>query len=97
MLKQGNGTIVFTGGGLALDPTGWLEASSLAIGKAGVRSLAMTLNKELAPKGVHVGTITIAGAIDADKSFSPERIADAYWAFFADVSNTKPAELIFRG
>lgn len=97
MLQRKKGSIVFTGGGLALDPTGWLEASSLAIGKAGIRSLAMSLNKELSPKGVHVGTVTIAGTIAPDTSFSPERIADAYWAFAADASQAKPAELIYRG
>lgn len=97
MLKEGKGSIVFTGGGLALDPTGWLEAASLAIGKAGLRSLAMSLNKELSPTGVHVGTVTIAGAIVPGTSFSPERIADAYWAFVMDASKAKPAEQVFRG
>ncbi len=97
MLKDGKGSIVFTGGGLALDPTGWLEASSLALGKAAVRSLAMTLNKEIGPKGVHVGTVTIAGAIAPNTPFAPERIAEAYWAFVADSAMTKPAEVIFRG
>ena len=97
MLKQGKGSIVFTGGGLALDPTGWLEAASLAIGKAGIRSLAMTLNKELSPKGIHAGTVTIAGAIASGTLFSPERISDAYWAFAADASQAKPAELVYRG
>lgn len=97
MLKQGKGSIVFTGGGLALDPTGWLDAASLAIGKAGIRSLAMTLNKELSPKGVHAGTVTIAGAIASGTPFSPARIADAYWEFVADALQAKPAELIFGG
>lgn len=95
MIERRMGRIVLTGGGLALDPTGWLEAASLAIGKAGVRSLAQTLNKELVPSGVHAGTITIAGTIGDGAAFSPARIAEAYWAFVHDVS--MPAELIYRG
>jgi NAD(P)-dependent dehydrogenase (short-subunit alcohol dehydrogenase family) len=97
MLTQGHGSIVFTGGGLSLDPTGWLQAASLAIGKAAIRSLAITLNKELSPEGIHVGTVTIAGQIQPGTRFSPERIADAYWDFVADAAAARPAELIFRG
>lgn len=95
MIERRSGRIVFTGGGLALDPTGWLEAASLAIGKSGVRSLAQALNKQLAPSGVHAGTITIAGAIAEGTAFSAARIAEAYWAFSHDTS--MPAELIYRG
>jgi short-subunit dehydrogenase len=97
MIERGRGSIVFTGGGLALDPTGWLPAASLAIGKAGIRSLSQTLNEEMAPKGVHVGTVTIAGAIEPGTAFSPGKIADAYWAFVADASKTKTAEFVFKG
>ena len=95
MVERGKGSIVFTGGGLALEPTGWLQAASLAIGKAGVRSLAQTLNKQLAPSGGHAGTVTIAGAIVDGTAFSPDRIAEAYWAFTHDTS--LPAELVYRG
>jgi len=71
MLAAGRGTILFTGGGLALDPTGWLPAASLAIGKAGLRSLAFTLHAELAPRGVHAGTVTVAGMIRPGTAFDP--------------------------
>ena len=77
MLAAGRGTILFTGGGLALDPTGWLAATSLAVGKAGLRSLALSLHAELAPCGVHVGTVTVAGQIQPGTGFDPDRIADA--------------------
>ena len=56
MRAAGRGSILLTGGGLALDPTGWLPAASLAVGKAGLRSLAFSMHKELAPEGIHVGT-----------------------------------------
>jgi NAD(P)-dependent dehydrogenase (short-subunit alcohol dehydrogenase family) len=97
MLGRGRGTVLFTGGGLALDPTGWLDAASLAVGKAGLRSLALTLNKELASKGVHVGTVTVAGAIQPGTAFAPERIAEAFWRMHQDPAGDKPAEVVFTG
>jgi NAD(P)-dependent dehydrogenase (short-subunit alcohol dehydrogenase family) len=46
------GTILLTGGGLALEPEP--SFSSLAVGKAGMRSLAFSLHKELSPFHIHV-------------------------------------------
>ncbi len=97
MRAAGKGSILFTGGGLALDPTGWLPAASLAIGKAGLRSLAMTLHAELAPAGIHSGTVTIAGAVAPGTPFDPDRIADAFWDLHQDPPGAFRAELIFRG
>ncbi|MBR0655521.1 SDR family NAD(P)-dependent oxidoreductase [Plastoroseomonas arctica] len=91
------GTILFTGGGLALDPTGWLPAASLAIGKAGLRSLAQTLHAELAPQNIHAGTVTIAGTVAAGTAFDPDRIAEAFWDLHSDPPGGFRAELIFRG
>lgn len=97
MVERGRGTVFFTGGGLALDPTGWLDAASLAVGKAGLRSLALTLNRELAPRGVHVGTVTVAGAIQPGTPFAPERVAEAFWRLREDAAGAKPAEVVFKG
>lgn len=97
MRRRGRGTILFTGGGLALDPTGWLDASSLAIGKAGLRSLAFSMNAELAPTGVHVGTVTVAGMIQPGTTLAPERIAEAFWEMHQASATTRPAERICSG
>jgi NAD(P)-dependent dehydrogenase (short-subunit alcohol dehydrogenase family) len=97
MRAAGRGTILFTGGGLALDPTGWLPAASLAIGKAGLRSLAQTLHAELAPSGIHAGTVTIAGMVAAGTAFDPDRIAEAFWALHQDAPGAFRAETIFKG
>lgn len=97
MRAAGRGTILFTGGGLALDPTGWLSAASLAVGKAGLRSLAQTLHAELAPVGIHAGTVTVAGTVAQGTAFDPDRIAEAFWDLHADPAGAFRAELIFRG
>ena len=97
MLAAGRGTILLTGGGLALDPTGWLPAASLGVSKAGLRNLALTLHAELAPRGVHVGTVTVAGQIQIGTAFDPNHIADAFWALHADLPGAFRAEVVFHG
>jgi NAD(P)-dependent dehydrogenase (short-subunit alcohol dehydrogenase family) len=97
MRKRARGSILFTGGGLALDPTGWLDASSLAIGKAGLRSLAFTLNRELATTGVYVGTVTVAGMIMPGTSLAPEKIADVFWELHEASASQRPAERVVSG
>lgn len=97
MRAAGRGSILLTGGGLALDPTGWLPAASLAVGKAGLRTLALTLHKELASTGIHVGTVTVAGQIQPGTPFDPERIADAFWDLHSDAEGAFRAEIIFKG
>lgn len=97
MRARGRGTILFTGGGLAFDPTGWLPAASLAIGKAGLRSLALTLHAELAPLNIHAGTVTIAGMVAPGSAFDPDRIAEAFWDLHQDPEGSFRAEIIFKG
>lgn len=97
MRARGAGSLIFTGGGLALDPTGWLPAASLAIGKAGLRSLAQTLHAELAPQGIHAGMVTVAGTVAPGTAFDPDRIADAFFDLHRDPRGAFRAEIIFRG
>ena len=77
MRAAGFGTILVTGGGFADYPVPALATVSL--GKAALRSAATMLGADLAPDGIRVGTLTIAGQIAAGSSFDPERIADRYW------------------
>ncbi len=77
MREQGGGTILLTGGGLAFEP--YPELMSLAIGKSAIRSLAFSLNKELADDNIHAATVTICGTIAPGTQFDPDQIADVYW------------------
>jgi len=82
MKVEGGGTILFTGGGLALEP--YADWCSLSIGKAGLRNLAFSLHQELAPQGIHVGTVTICGRVGSSPELAPARIAEAYWDLHND-------------
>jgi short-subunit dehydrogenase len=77
MRAAGFGTILVTGGGFADHPIPALATVSL--GKAALRSAATMLGADLAPDGIRVATLTIAGQIAAGTSFDPERIAERYW------------------
>ncbi len=77
LIERRSGTILFTGGGLALNPSSQL--ASLSIGKSALRSLAYSLGEELASHGVYVGTVTIDGSIEKNGRFDPELIARIYW------------------
>jgi short-subunit dehydrogenase len=77
MRAAGLGTIIVTGGGFADHPIPALATVSL--GKAALRSAATMLGADLAPDGIRVATLTIAGQIVAGTSFDPERIAERYW------------------
>jgi len=82
-----NGTILLTGGGLALYP--YADYASLAIGKAGIRNLAYSLHQELSPKGIYVGTLTIKGFVQEGTYFSPENIANTFYSMFENQTETE--------
>ncbi|WP_343317862.1 SDR family NAD(P)-dependent oxidoreductase [Arthrobacter sp. TMP15] len=77
MIAHGSGSILFTGGLLALNPVA--SRASAAISKAGLRNLAFTLAEEFAKHGLKVGTVTIGGAVASGTFFDPDLIAEAYW------------------
>jgi short-subunit dehydrogenase len=94
MQARGQGTILFTGGGLALHP--WPQAASLAIGKAGLRNLAYSLGAELEPAGIHVATVTIAGSVQSGTHFDPDLIAEAYWQLHSQPRGRWEREIVYR-
>jgi short-subunit dehydrogenase len=88
------GTILLTGGGLALYPAA--EVASLSIGKAGIRSLAFTLAQELQESGIHVGTVTICGTVQPGTHFDPDAIAQSYLALHLQLPTAFETEVIYK-
>ena len=60
-LRDGRGTLLFTGGGYALHPS--KKFASLSVGKAGLRAYVQMLHDQLAGTGVHATSITITAGI----------------------------------
>ena len=76
MRHAGRGTILLTGGGLGLEP--YPDWASLGAGKAALRSLGLGLHKALAPQGIHVAVLAIAGIIDPSGPLTPAGAAALY-------------------
>jgi NAD(P)-dependent dehydrogenase (short-subunit alcohol dehydrogenase family) len=95
MTAAGRGTFLVTGGGVALTP--WPGATALSIQKAGVRALALAAARELAPAGIHVATVTVAGVISAGSAFDPDKITAAFWHLHAQAPADWETEVVFRG
>jgi short-subunit dehydrogenase len=95
MKAKKRGTILLTGGGLALDP--WPAMASLAIGKAGLRNLALSLHKELKESGVRVATVTVDGLVKAGAgALDPAAIAEVFWSLHDQPAATGEPERVIK-
>jgi len=86
MLARGHGTILFTGASASIK--GYANSAAFAMGKFGLRGLAQSMARELAPRNIHVAHFVIDGGIlppggtDGDRSpdsrLRPNAIAESY-------------------
>ncbi|TPL17406.1 MULTISPECIES: SDR family NAD(P)-dependent oxidoreductase [unclassified Mesorhizobium] len=86
LLLQGSGSIFFTGA--TASAKGFAGSAGFAMPKFGLRGLAQSMARELAPKNIHVAHFVIDGAIAStvpgeapdpqDRRLSPDAIAEAY-------------------
>ena len=91
MMACRSGTVLLTGGGLALEP--YPTWTSLGSGKAALRAYALALQKEMAPQGVRVCVIAVCGIVEAGGAFDPDLIADVYWRLHN--GDAVPRELLY--
>jgi len=110
MLPRGQGTILFTGATASL--RGGSGFSAFAAAKHGLRALAQSMARELAPQGIHVAHVVIDGAIDTkwiaemfpdryakrdqDGILQPDEIAENYWHLHAQKRSAWTFELDLR-
>lgn len=76
MTTRGHGTILLTGGGLAITPSH--DYLSLGIGKAGLRNMTCGLYEYCKSRNIHIATVTI-GTLVAAGSQEAREIADEFW------------------
>jgi NAD(P)-dependent dehydrogenase (short-subunit alcohol dehydrogenase family) len=87
MLKAGRGTILFTGATAGVK--GFAQSAPFAMGKFGLRGLAQSMARELAPKNIHVAHVVIDGGIASsyakteedrasNRFLDPDAIAQTY-------------------
>lgn len=94
MRRRGRGTILITGGGLALKPH--FTLASLSIGKGAVRTLALMLADELEPDGIHVATVTVDGFVKPGTRFDPDLIAAEFWKLHVEPKGHWTREVLFQ-
>jgi NAD(P)-dependent dehydrogenase (short-subunit alcohol dehydrogenase family) len=97
MQAAGHGSLLFTGGGLALYPQHGKGVSSLTAGKSALRGLVYAMAGEVAEAGVHAATVTIAGTVQAGSAFDPALIAQHYWDLHTQARANWQVERVFDG
>ncbi len=97
MKVAGAGTIIFTGGGLALHPEYGSKVLGLTAGKSALRGMTLAMAPVLAADGIHVATVTVAGMVAPGGAFDPDRIAESFWTLHAQPRETWTTEVVFTG
>ncbi|MDE6566337.1 MAG: SDR family NAD(P)-dependent oxidoreductase [Lachnospiraceae bacterium] len=76
------GTILVTGGGLALQPyAGYLP---LSMDKAALRAMVQALSPVLKEKGIYLGTVQVTGTIGSNDFYAPKTIAEEFWKLYTE-------------
>jgi NAD(P)-dependent dehydrogenase (short-subunit alcohol dehydrogenase family) len=105
MLKQGHGSILFTGASASIK--GYARSAPFAMGKFGLRGLAQSLARELAPQNIHVAHFVIDGGIrrgddpranerGPDGLLDPDAIAQTYLHVHRQKRSAWTAEIELR-
>ncbi|MCW6533973.1 SDR family NAD(P)-dependent oxidoreductase [Sphingomonas lycopersici] len=86
LIPRGQGAILLTGATASVK--GFAHSSAFAVGKFGLRGLAQSAARELAPQGIHVAHFVIDGAVRSatrpdpaerpDSTLDPDAIAQTY-------------------
>ncbi|MER8427656.1 SDR family NAD(P)-dependent oxidoreductase [Mesorhizobium sp. M1403] len=106
MLARGSGSILFTGATASVK--GFANSAGFAMPKFGLRGLAQSMARELAPKNIHVAHFVIDGGIASvnagrtsgvdspDRWLSPDAIAEVYPAIHRQHRSASTSELELR-
>ncbi len=84
------GTVILSGGGLAVDP--WPGLLTLSVGKAGLRALALALGKDPELADIHIVHAVLAAAITPEAG---SQIADLYWGLANEPRDSWQSDVTF--
>jgi NAD(P)-dependent dehydrogenase (short-subunit alcohol dehydrogenase family) len=102
LIPRGSGAILLTGATASVK--GFAHSSAFAIGKFGLRGLAQSAARELAPQGIHVAHFVIDGGVRSaerpdsgeDSLLDPDAIAESYLGVLAQPRNAWTWEVELR-
>jgi short-subunit dehydrogenase len=89
---QPGATVLLTGGGLGVYPSG--DFLTLSVGKAAVRAAALALFGPLKQRGVHIATVTVSRLVSPDSPQSAQ-IAEAFWNLHAQRPGEWTVETVY--
>ncbi len=81
MLKNGKGTIIFTGATASIRGSAYFAAFAAA--KFALRALSQSMARELGPKGIHVAHIIIDGPIN-----TPQQVQSIICSLYFTIKKT---------
>lgn len=77
-----NGSILVTGGGLAMYPSA--DYLPLSMDKAALRAMVQALHPVMQKKGIFLGTLTVCNVIAEGSSCAPDILAEKYWQQYTE-------------
>lgn len=77
-----NGTVLVTGGGLAMYPM--YDYLPLSMDKAALRAMCLALHEELKKQNIFVGTVTVTGIITPGEVCDPNLLAEDFWKLYTE-------------
>ena len=93
-LKQNQGKLFVTGGGLSL--SGDPGMTALSIGKAAQRNLVQAFQKKVAGSNVHIAQVVVRGYVQpTDEKYNPTAIAEIFWKLFLQQPGEFEFEIIY--
>lgn len=92
MRARGTGTILLTGGGLAVQPSA--DLLTLSIGKAAMRTIGEALFEPLKRQGIHIASVRVSTLVASDPGH-PRKIADAFWNLHAQATSAWTWETLY--
>ena len=110
MLPRGRGSVIFTGA--SGSTRGRANFAAFAAAKGALRFMAQSMARELGPRGIHVATVLIDGAIDSERmrrdygermeklgvdgALHPDAIAETYWQIHSQPRSAWTQEVDLR-
>ena len=79
---RNKGTILITGGGLAMYPS--IDYLPLSMDKAALRAMVQAIHPALESKGVFIGLLTVCNVIVEGSSCDPGILADKFWQMYSE-------------
>lgn len=92
--EQNKGKLIFTGGGMAMEPVEGVLGLSMA--KAALRNMVQAAATLVKGTPIHLSTVTIKGFIGKEDPFyAPGLIAEQYWNLYNQTEAEKQVEIIY--